>query len=190
MPCQNTYRSLLALLDAEAGQPGPGRLFHTRLSASVVVETNRADCSSRKDARTKLILLSMARRSGPRPVPRNLCIGASFYEVQTGLVLLHCQVRAKQNEISALKPLLTPPLVTERILTVDAMHTQRECCRRVRELHGDDVVIAKDHQPGLRTDLEDFFEDPQADRQSGPRDEQVETRARTAGAASDLGEPR
>jgi predicted transposase YbfD/YdcC len=98
----------------------------------------------------------------------------SFYEVQTGLVLTQCQVGEKQNEISALKPLLTPPLVTGRILTVDAMHTQRFFCQKIRELQGDYIVIVKDNQPGVRVDLEDFFEDPQADRRTWQSYEQVE----------------
>jgi hypothetical protein len=48
----------------------------------------------------------------------------SCYEVATGIALWHCDVQAKQNEISALKPLLTPALVNGRILSLDAMHTR------------------------------------------------------------------
>jgi hypothetical protein len=52
----------------------------------------------------------------------------SCYDVTTGTVLWQCNVGEKQNEISALKPLLTPTLVTGRILTLDAMHTRAPSC--------------------------------------------------------------
>ena len=52
----------------------------------------------------------------------------SCYDVTTGTVLWHDNVVEKENEMSALKPRLSPlpPLVTARIFTLDAMHTQRE----------------------------------------------------------------
>ena len=48
----------------------------------------------------------------------------SCYDVTTGTVLWQCNVAEKQNEISALKPLITPALVKGRILSLDAMHTR------------------------------------------------------------------
>ncbi len=78
----------------------------------------------------------------------------------TGRVLWHCNVREKHNEISELKAWLTTETVKGRILSLDALHTQRELCRRVCELQGDYVLIAKDNQPTLREDIADFFEDP------------------------------
>jgi predicted transposase YbfD/YdcC len=173
MPCQNTYRSLLALLEAQEVSQVLAAFF-TRWESQRRCGDEPSRLlfqSGRQDKAQIAIDGKTIRATTGTEEPVHLL---SFYEVQTGLVLLHCQVHEKQNEISALKPLLTPALVTGRILTVDAMHTQREFCRRVRELQGDYVVIAKDNQPGLRTDLEDFFEDPQADRGTWQSDEQVE----------------
>ena len=189
MPCQNTYRSLLALLDAQEVSQVLAAFF-TRWESQHRCgdEPSRWLFQAGRQDKAQIALDGKTiRATTGTEEPVHLL---SFYEVKTGLVLLHCQVREKQNEISALKPLLTPALVTGRILTVDAMHTQREFCRRVRELHGDYVIIAKDNQPELRTDLEDFFEDPQADRRTWQSDEQIRDAARTAGAAADLDEPR
>jgi predicted transposase YbfD/YdcC len=97
----------------------------------------------------------------------------SWYEVSTGFVLAHTQVGDKQNEISAIKPMLSAALVRGRILTVDAMHTQREFCARVRELQGDYIVLVKDNQPTLHEDLQDFFEDREADRRTWQSDLQI-----------------
>ncbi len=173
MPCQNTYRSLLALLDAQ------------EVSQLVAAFFTRWESQRRCAEEPSRLLLQAGRQDKAQIAIDGKTIRAttsteekvhllSFYEVQTGLVLTQCQVREKHNEISALKPLLSPALVTGRILTVDAMHTQREFCRRVRQLLGDYIVIVKDNQPTVHVDLEDFFEDPQADRRSWQSDEQVE----------------
>src|SRR5260221_8246067 len=88
----------------------------------------------------------------------------SCYDVATGTVLWHANVQDKQNEISALKPLLCPAVVKGRILSLDAMHTQRALCAQVHRLEGDYVLIAKDNQATLKEDLADVFEDRTADR--------------------------
>jgi predicted transposase YbfD/YdcC len=95
----------------------------------------------------------------------------SCYEVATGIVLWHCNVEEKQNEISALKPLITPSLVKGRIFSLDAMHTQRLFCAQVHRLEGDYVLIAKDNQSTLREDIADLFEDPTPDRRRWQEDE-------------------
>jgi predicted transposase YbfD/YdcC len=81
-------------------------------------------------------------------------------------------VSEKQNEISALKPLLTASLVKGRILSLDAMHTQRDMCAQIHRLDGDYVLIAKDNQPTLHEDIADLFEDRTPDRR---RWQQTET---------------
>jgi predicted transposase YbfD/YdcC len=69
-------------------------------------------------------------------------------------------LQEKQNEISALKPLLTPAFIKGRIFTLDAMHTQTELCAKVDRFGGWYLLIAKDNQPTLREDLTAFFADP------------------------------
>ncbi len=95
--------------------------------------------------------------------PVHLC---AFYEVTTGNVLAQREVREKENEISAIKKMLTPSLVKGRIISADAMHTQRFFCQTVKRDEGDYTLIAKDNQPTMREDLKLFFEDPDADRSS------------------------
>lgn len=88
----------------------------------------------------------------------------SCYEVGTGIVLWHCNVGEKENEISALKPWLSPTLVKGRILTLDAMHTQRSLCAHIHRFAGEYVLIAKANQPTLAEDIADLFEDRAPDR--------------------------
>lgn len=86
------------------------------------------------------------------------------YEVQTGIVLQQCPIEEKQNEVSALKPLLTELLCKGRILTVDAAQSYHEFGRLVKRAGGEVILTIKENTPTTRADLELFFEDPQADR--------------------------
>jgi hypothetical protein len=88
----------------------------------------------------------------------------SCYEVGTGIVLWHCDVQEKENEISALKPLLTPHMIKGRIFTWDAMHTQRALCAQIHRLAGDYLLEASDNQPTLNEDIADLFADRTPDR--------------------------
>lgn len=72
-------------------------------------------------------------------------------------------MQEKHNEISELKPDFPTELVKGRILSLDALHTQRELCAQVHRLQGDYVLIAKDDQPTHREDIVDFFEYPRPD---------------------------
>ena len=73
-------------------------------------------------------------------------------------------MQEKENEISALKPLLTPQVIKGRIFTLDAMHTQRALCAQIHRFAGDYILIAKDIQPTLHEDIADLFEDHTPDR--------------------------
>lgn len=87
----------------------------------------------------------------------------SLYETQTGVVLAQQAVPDKGNEISVEAALLTPLLVQGRIVTADAMHTQRTCCADIHRFGGYYVLLAKANQPTLEEDLRLFFSEPPLD---------------------------
>src|SRR5579863_1653909 len=84
----------------------------------------------------------------------------SLYECESGIVLAQTAVQSKENEISASGAFLHPFLLKGRILSTDAMHTQKKWCAGVDAYGGYYMVIAKDNQPTVRQDLLDFFADP------------------------------
>src|SRR5205807_3147268 len=88
----------------------------------------------------------------------------SVYEVRTGLVLAQRSVAEKENEISAVKELLTAVYVKDRVWTADAMHTQKTACQRIDQLGGKYLFFFKDNHPTAHEDLALFFEDPDADQ--------------------------
>lgn len=88
----------------------------------------------------------------------------SWYEVHSGRVLAQQVVPEKHNEISAVAQMLCATLVQGRILTADAMHTQRAFCAQVKRLGGEYLLIAKDNQQETKEDIADLFEDRTPDR--------------------------
>ena len=163
MPCQTTYSNILARVD-EQRLDAILRAFFVRWEAQTRcgAEPSRLHTPEGQADHRHLALdgkTIRATTSQPHPVHQLSC-----YEVATGIVLWHCTVGQKENEISALKPLLRREYVPGRILTLDAMHTQRALCAQVQRLGGDYILIAKDNQPTLRADIADLLEDRAPDR--------------------------
>jgi predicted transposase YbfD/YdcC len=163
MPCQTTYSNVLALVDGKRLDELL-RAFFVRWEAQSRCgdEPSRLQTPQDQADHAHLAIDGKAIRatsSQPQPVHQLSC-----YEVATGIVLWHCNVQEKENEISALRPFLTPENIKGRILTLDAMHTQRTLCAQVHRLEGDYILIAKDNQPTLREDIADLLEDRLPDR--------------------------
>jgi predicted transposase YbfD/YdcC len=87
----------------------------------------------------------------------------SLYECESGIVLSQEAVKSKENEITASAAFLHPVLVKGRIISTDAMHTQKKWCAGVDAYDGYYLVIAKENQPGVLQDLIDFFADKDLD---------------------------
>lgn len=88
----------------------------------------------------------------------------ALYEPKSGIVIAQETVEKKENEITAAKRLLDPVYVKGRIISADAMHTQKQWCAGVDAFGGYYLVIAKDNQPTLYEDLHDYFEDQHPDK--------------------------
>ena len=87
----------------------------------------------------------------------------ALYETQTGVILKEQVTGEKQNELSIVSQFLTPLLVKGRIISADALHTQRAFCFQVTRWDGDYLLIAKDNQASLADDLRLFFTQPPHD---------------------------
>ena len=165
MPCQMTYCNVLARVDAKHLDELLAAFFvRWEAEQRCGTEPSRLHTPQGQADHAHLAIDGKTLRattSRPHPVHQLSC-----YEVATGIVLWHCNVEEKENEISALKPLLTPQLIIGRIFTLDAMHTQRALCARIHRRGGDYLLIAKDNQPTLHEDIADLFEDRTPDRRS------------------------
>ena len=88
----------------------------------------------------------------------------SLYECESGIVIAQEAVKSKENEITAATALLHPVLVKGRIISADAIHTQKNWCAGVDAFDGYYLLVAKKNQPGVHQDLLDFFEDKALDQ--------------------------
>lgn len=163
MPCQMTYCNVLALVD-EKHLDEILSAFFVRWEAQHRCgnEPSRLHTPQGRADHAHLAIDGKTLRA--TTTCEQVVHQLSCYEVATGIVLWHHNVEQKENEISALKPLLTPQLVQGRIFTLDALHTQRAFCAHVNQLGGAYVLIAKDNQPTLHEDIADLLEDRTPDR--------------------------
>ena len=171
MPCQMTYCNVLARVDGKHLDEILAAFFvRWEAQSRCADEPSRLHTPQAQADHAHLAIDGKTLRATTgqaHPVHQLSC-----YEVATGIVLWHCNVGEKENEISVLKPFLTPPLVKGRVFTLDAMHTQRGLCKQIHRLEGDYILITKDNQPTLREDIADLLEDCTPDRR---RWQQAET---------------
>lgn len=163
MPCQMTYCRMLVMVDAQVLDELLAAFF-IRLETTQRCGSEPSRLATQQGYREHAHLAIDGKTMGATSKQDHPVHLLSCYDVTTGTVLWHCNVGEKQNEISALKPLMTPTLIKGRIFTLDAMHTQREFCGQVHRWEGGYVLIAKENQPTLVQDIADLFLDCTPDR--------------------------
>jgi len=87
-----------------------------------------------------------------------------------GITLAQHAVDDKTNEITAVETLLQGLVLEGRVMTMDALLTQRHVAQTIVDKGGDYVMIVKENQPQLHADIELVFMLPPAgDRQETAR---------------------
>jgi len=77
-----------------------------------------------------------------------------------GVVLMQVEVDEKENEISAAPRLLALIDVQGKVVTGDALHTQRDFSMQIVDAGGDYLFIVKDNQANTRQAIEALFTEP------------------------------
>lgn len=166
-PCPATYSNVLRTVDAT-------QVTHllaswlTRLEAARRCGTEPSRLLSQPAAQEQHVQLALDGKTlrgtlaHTAPDQRSQHV-VSLYETQTGVVLAQQAVPDKGNEITVEAVLLTPTQVAGRIVTADALHTQRKCCADIHRFGGYYVLFAKANQPTLEEDLRLFFSEPPPD---------------------------
>ncbi len=72
---------------------------------------------------------------------------------QTGVVVGQRAVDMKTNEITVARPLLEPLDLAGRVVTADALHTQRDLAQYLVEEQADYIFTVKENQPRLKKHL-------------------------------------
>lgn len=78
---------------------------------------------------------------------------------EDGFCLGQTVVHEKSNEITAIPLLLKTISIKGQIVTIDAMGTQTEIARQIKELRGDYVLALKGNQTNLNREVSEYFAD-------------------------------
>ena len=110
----------------------------------------------------------------PRGESRGVHLLAAYLPAE-GIVLMQVAVGAKENELSAAPKVLMTLDLSKRVVCADAMFTQRNLSVQILYQGGDYIWFAKDNQPRLNEDVEQFFVPPRkaAGWHSPPLDQDV-----------------
>jgi predicted transposase YbfD/YdcC len=166
-PCVATYSNVLRAVDAEQVTQLLASLL-TRLEAARRCGAAPSRLLAQPEAKARHLQVALDGKTlrgtlaHAAPDQRSQHVVA-LYETQTGIVLAQQAVPDKGNEITLEAVLLTPTRVAGRIVTADAMHTQRRCCAQILRCGGDYVLFAKANQRALEEDLRLFFSEPPPD---------------------------
>jgi predicted transposase YbfD/YdcC len=145
VPCVATLSNILKRLDLEAFEQG----LQTWAESLLARTTEPALAIDGKTLR------------GSRKQGANAAHLLSVVGHRLGLTLYQQGVDAKTNEIPVCLEVLRTLLLTDRIVTVDALLTQREIAKTIVNKGGDYVMMAKGNQPTLQQDIAFLFQPQQ-----------------------------
>jgi len=159
-PCAATLHTIFRSIDREAFEAKVGTWAES-LVATVPAAPEAPEIAIAVDGTT----LRGSKKPG---APETQLLSVLAHEV--GLTLTQPAVAAKTNEITEVETVLGAIVLTGRIVTMDALLTQRQVAQTIVEAGGDYVMIVKDNQPQLKADIELVFTLPPAgDRQASVR---------------------
>ncbi len=119
------------------------------------------------------------RRGGGDPEKTGLHLVAAYVPALR-TVLDQLATEGKGRELAAAEMLLGRLPLKDRVITGDALLTQREVCKQVLEGGGDYLLPVKENQPALLGDIQEAFSPSAAARPGGPK----AARAHGAGEAA------
>jgi len=140
MPHHNTYRRILAY-----------KVYEQEV-ARLVGEYNQ--CGEHGEV---YALDGKARRGMRKKEEEGQEYGLSVYDVQQGKVLSQVEVGRKENEIVKAPQALKSVEISQKVITADAMHTQRGLATQILEAQGEYVFPVKENQPQLYKNIQALF---------------------------------
>ncbi len=143
IPSHDTFGDVFAAIDPEEFRKGFMEwveTIRTRVSNEVVAVDGKTICGSKSIANNK------------KPIHI-----VSAWAAENGLVLGEIATEEKSNEITTIPKLLKMLELTGCIVTIDAMGTQKENAKVIKEAKADYILSVKENQPGLYDDISLYF---------------------------------
>lgn len=140
MPHHNTYRRILAY-----------KVYEQEVER-VVGEYNQ--CGEHGDV---YAMDGKARRGMRKKDEEGQEYGLSVYDVEHAKVVSQVEVGRKENEIVKAPKALKLAEISKKVITGDAMHTQRGLATQILEAQGDYLFPVKENQPQLYKNIQALF---------------------------------
>jgi hypothetical protein len=147
-PCAATLFTIFGHLDHEA--------FEARVGAwanSVVAQTSATPEAPEEAMAVDGKTLRGSKKQG---APGTHLLSVLSHRL--GLTLTQQAVDAKTNEIKAIETVLEQIVLQGRVLTMDALLTQRQVAQTIVDKGGDYVMIVKENQPKLKRTLDTVWQ--------------------------------
>ena len=145
-PCAATLHTVLRRIDREAVEAKLGAWAQGLLGEAP--QTEGSEDAIAIDGKT-------LRGSQKQGAPGVHLLSAFAHRI--GLTLTQQSVDDKTNEIPVAVELLRPLVLEGRIVTMDALLTQRPIAQQIVDAGGDYVMVVKENQPQLLDDIETVF---------------------------------
>lgn len=147
-PCAATLHTIFRHLDKRAFEAQLGRWAEGVLGATATAELEAEAIDGKR--------LRGSQKQGATGA--HLLSAVSH---RLGLTLSQLAVPEQTNEIGAVNELLCGLLLRGRVITMDALLTQRKLAEMILRQGGHYVMMAKDNQPELRKWIKALFDEPQ-----------------------------
>lgn len=144
IPSKATFARILSMIDGKKIGESILEMLRSRFGTAgeVVAVDGKAICSTSKSGE-----------------PHSALQILSAYVTSSGVILAQEAIHEKTNEIPVFQQMLTYMEVKGKTITADAMHCQRETCRKIVAREGNYLFGLKENQPSLLEDIRLFFED-------------------------------
>ena len=150
VPSKATVSRILSMIDGKESVEAIIDVLHIRFGTAgeVIAVDGKAICSTAKTGN-----------------PHSALQILSAYITESGVILAQESIHEKTNEIPVFQEMLTYLDIEGKTITADAMHCQRETCRKIIAREGDYLFGLKENQPSLLEDVRLFFEDQSNQRE-------------------------
>jgi hypothetical protein len=140
MPHHNTYRRIVAY-----------KVYEEEVERVV------GEYSQRGEHGDVYAMDGKARRGMRKKDEEGQAYGLSVYDVEQAKVLSQVEVGRKENEIVKAPRAIKLAEISQKVVTADAMHTQRGLATQILEAQGEYLFPVKENQPQLYKNIQALF---------------------------------
>ena len=159
MPSASTIRRIMRDIDAEVLEQAVSILVLAQGSGKEGADTSSLEAEEEEDKRLQGMALDGKELRGMRAHGQPMVL-ISLTDHESGVVYAQRAIDEGSNEITSAPKLLDGLALQGKVITMDALHTQRALARQILEQGGDYLMVVKDNQPELRASIALLFDEP------------------------------